>query len=312
MNTLEKLALPYFNEKIINEINYCRSSYQAIDSLNDSKNNKDNRKKKILSFAFESISGLFNLSYDEKLAFNKDEVDSIYVENILDMSFEEAFFKMYEKSFYKYLSNIHNLVNNRIDDEMYSIAKLAYLNNDDIVIKKLVKSTYLDLFTENSPLSVGVIREKITEDDKKRLIESNKKRILKLKETISKYKNASNLSLSAIRNVYMCFSKDVFYGMRKEEKIHLCNLLYNYHSSQCLNISKKYSKLIDINTTNKDCMAFIINDLLLPGRTMIIMKKNKDLINNFMSGINYVYLNETDKNNLNYLDNLSKLASIRK
>ena len=216
MNTLEKLALPYFNNKILGEINYCKSSYEVIDGLKDNKANKDNRKKKILSVAFESISGLFNLSYDEKLVFSKDELDSIYIENILDMSFNDAFFKIYEKSFYKYLSNIHTLLNNRVDSEMYTLAKLAYLNDDQIVISKLAQNSYMDLFEKIPDLISTKSKREITKEDKKRLIVSNKERISKLKETIKTYKYSNGLSLKGIRDVYMCFSKDVFDEMTKE------------------------------------------------------------------------------------------------
>ena len=312
MNTLEKLALPYFNNKILGEINYCKSSYEVIDGLKDNKANKDNRKKKILSVAFESISGLFNLSYDEKLVFSKDELDSIYIENILDMSFNDAFFKIYEKSFYKYLSNIHTLLNNRVDSEMYTLAKLAYLNDDQIVISKLAQNSYMDLFEKIPDLISTKSKREITKEDKKRLILSNKERISKLKEIIKTYKYSNGLSLKGIRDVYMCFSKDVFDEMTKEEKVHLSNLLYNYHSNQPLNMSKKYSKIISKSSTNKDCMNIIINDLLLPGRTMLIMKKNKDLIKDFISGIDCVYMNETKKVNLNSLDDLKDIKKVTK
>ena len=42
------------------------------------------------------------------------------------------------------------------------------------------------------------------------------------------------------------------------------------------------------------------------------MKKNSDLIKDFVAGVKYVYLNETDKHNLNYLADLKEINKFKR
>ena len=78
---LEKLALPKFEAKIIDEINGFRDLYNKIDTMNIADSDKLQKKKKIISDSvFEIFVGIFNLDYDVKLRFNSKESDAICVD----------------------------------------------------------------------------------------------------------------------------------------------------------------------------------------------------------------------------------------
>ena len=96
---------------------------------------KEQAKKKILIVAFENLSGLFDLSYEQKLKFGNDcNDDCIYLQDINGVDFNNIFYLMYSKCFIKYLEKLHAFKNNRIDSDIYTICKLAYLNDDKEVI----------------------------------------------------------------------------------------------------------------------------------------------------------------------------------
>lgn len=308
MNLLEKLALPESNQKMIQEINYCKLSYDAINKLDDSKHNKEQQKKKILLVAFESLSGLFDLNYDQKLDFNKLNEDTIYIKDITDKNFDEAFYLMYEKSFYKYLEKMYMFTNNRIDDRLYTIARLAYLNKDEIVLKKLTDTTFNEFFKtkvgENGDATISL-------KDMQRLVDKNIERLKDLKNKVVKYRAGNVLSLRGIKSLYACFSSDVFSNMNKEEKLYISNLLFHCFGNQNTDIIKKYNRTINENTSNKECLSIIINELIAPGRTMLVLKNNKDTINNLLSGLPYIYENETKKEKLHSLDDLYKIVPKR-
>lgn len=303
---LEKLALPQLNDKANMEIYSCKNSYEAIEKLNDARVNKDKQKKKILMLSFETLVGLFDLNYDLKLSFNKEESNSIYLKDITNLSYDEAFYQIYRSCFMLYLQKAHTFKHNHFDKKMYKIAKLALLNNDEEIINKLIDNSYLDLIA-NSPLESSKYKEEITKDDLTRLNNKEIKRIKTLKNQVFNYNLNGELSLVAIKKVYNCFSSNVFTSLDKEEKIYISNLLLNYYSLEQYDIRDKYRNLIDDNTTNKECLNLIINELFIPGRTMLIMKKNKDLLNDILSGLPYIYENEIDKMVLHDLDDLHNI-----
>jgi hypothetical protein len=62
--------------------------------------------------------------------------------------------------------------------------------------------------------------------------------------------------------------------------------------------------------TNKDALTCVINKLILPGRTMLIKRKNIDVINDLLSGIPIIYKNEIEKKYIKTLDDLKDLVNI--
>lgn len=309
MNLLEKLALPSSNQKMIEEIKYCKKSYENITNLTDSKSNIDQQKKRILLVAFESLSGLFDLDYEQKLDFVKSNNDVIYIKNLIDKNFDDAFYLMYQRAFYKYLEKMPKFINNRVDKELYSICRLAYLNNDDIVLEKLTMGLYNEIF---GITTANLSNIKISQIDIDRMVSKNMVRVNTLVDTVLNYKSGKVLSIEAMKKLYACFSSNIFTNMKKEEKLHLMELLYDCFSDSKVDIAKKYYKEINNSTTNKECLKIIIDELIIPGRTMIILKRNKDTINNLLSGLPFIYLNEIKKDQLHNLDDLYSFLSIKR
>ena len=70
--------------------------------------------------------------------------------------------------------------------------------------------------------------------------------------------------------------------------------------------------MIDDNSSSKECLEIVIKELLQPGETMIVKRRNMDMVKNIASGFKYIYENESKKENLYKLDDLTKLANFSK
>ena len=299
--------LPKLNDSSILEIQYCRSRYDYIDKLTDKRVSKIKTKKEAISASFEILSGIFNFPYDHKVTFNKNTLNKdIYLDNIEDLTFDEAFYKLYSLSFIRYLENLHLTNLNKIDNKIYTIVKLAILNNNKDVINKIISACYLE-HSENI-LNSNINLKKITKNDIDNLVSENKKRIDLLKNEVLSYSLLDDLSRTQLENTFKCFSNNVFTTLSIKEKIYLTNLIYNYFSiNGKKDLYTDYKKNISDKTNNKDCMELIIKNLMIKGNTMIIRRKNMDMINDILSWLPVIYNNEINKNEINKLNDLSSL-----
>lgn len=318
MNILEKLALPTLDDKLVEEINRCKVCFENIDMLDEEKFSKIQKKKELLQTTFEILGSIFNLGYDDKLRFNSSKTHAydkgVYIDNINTNNYDSIFYEMFFQCFSIYLDNSYALKNNRIDDQMYSMIRLASLNNDDIVIKKLANKVYSEIIDSRCDIDYLVVAQEIDPSDIIRIANNNALRIANIKHNIKEYSLDGELSAKEIRDLYSCFSNNIFNGLSVEEKVLITSLLHGYFSSDLTNDKiKKYKRVINDKTTNKECIRMVINELIVPGRTMIIKKKNLDLVNNILSGLPTIYKNELRKQDVSKLDDLYKIVNnIRK
>ena len=312
MSYLQSLGLSTLNINKASDISEYFWLYNEIDKVNDMRVDKEQKKKRILSTTYQFLSGMFDLEYDHKLIFNGDSQDGVYIEGITKLSYDEAFYKLYSYAFYKYLAKIHTLKGNKVNSDIFHVVKLAYLNNDKEVLIKLINNTYIELSNEYSPLSVSFQMDEITQEDINRLEKTNQDRLKIIKERVLSYSILDNLTLSGIKKLYTCFTSDIFSSLNKEEKVKLCNLLYNYFFFEKVDMSDKYDKIVTDNYTNKQALALVIDNVQIPGKTLNIMKKNKDRVKDVLSGVPTIYENESKKENLFILDDLIKLANVKK
>lgn len=306
---LEKFALPSINKKIAEEINCCRTCYNEINKVEDTLYNKTKKKKDYINVAFEILAGLFDLDYNVKLKYVKDNFDndSIYIDNIND-DFDEMFYKLYLECFKKYLDKIYSFNHIRLENNVFMISRLACLNDDKEVIKKFANNVYLDLLNNDVDLNSDLKIEKITNEDIKRLAEKENKRIINIRKNINSLGVYDRLSHLGIRELFACFSDHIFNKLSDKEKVHVCVLLHNYFTiNNKSDNTKRYAKNINKDSSNEDCIRMVINDLLITGRTMIVKKKNIDLINDVLSGVNTIYKNEINIENIGKLDGLNNI-----
>lgn len=313
MDILSQLALPTLGYKTIDELSYHMHTYEELSKSNDMRINKETRKKLVLLNTFDLLSGIFDLDFDQRLVFYKSDSYAICLDNIDDKTYSELFHELFNKCFIKYIEKIHTLKDNRISEETYTIIKLALLNHDNRVINCFADRAYSELL-ENMPwLKLRTLDYNVSMEDVAKLVEQNKIRNRNIKESVKKYKAYQDLSSGSIREVFKCFSIDIFQYLDKEEKAHIMNILYNYFSLEDkMDKYPKYKKMINNSSTNKECLECLIEDLKLPGRTMIIMKKNKDIIKDVLSWTSIVYANETKKENIHSLDGLTELLKQNK
>ncbi len=308
---IQRLSLPLFANNEIEDFNYFKHLYDGLAFTNDKRINKIKKKKEILSSTFDTLTGLFDLKYDLKLKFDslEDSEDTIYLSNIDNITYNQAFSILFDKCFKRYLSNMY-MYKVRITDEMYNVVSLALLNDHDKVINDLTSVIYDELIN-NGLFEKSFTRERkdIEYSDLKELLVRNEERNKKLKEKIMSYEISDDLSYHQLNNIYACFSNNVFNTLHKEEVVHLMNLLYNYHTyTELYNFMDDYKE----NMTNKDALCCILNKLILPGRTMIVKRKNMDLIKDALSGISIIYKNEVEKKYVNTLDDLKNIENINK
>lgn len=312
MSYLEKFGLSTLDYKKASDISEYFWLYSQIDNIADRRVDKEQKKKRILSITFEFLSGMFDLEYTSKLSFNNESQDGLYIEGITNLSYDEAFYKLYSHAFYKYIEKMHTLKGNEVDDDAFYIAKLAYLNSDQEILAKLINNTYIELLDKYAPLSINHKWEEITQEEIKKLEELNKDRINKIKERVFDCSIFDTLTFSGIKKLYTCFSKDIFETLNKKEKVYICNLLYNYFFFEKVDMSERYGTVINESSSSKDCLALIAESVQIPGKTLAIIKRNKDRVGDILSGIPTIYSNETRKENLFVLDDLMKKYNIKK
>lgn len=315
MNLLDKLGLPYLKDNIVEDFNYFRNSYKELENQTDKRINTIQKRKSILIFIFESLSSFFDLNYDIKLKFEApdqtlDNNENIYIKGLINMNFDESFYKIYFQCFLKYLDEIHLRKNSNINADLYQCAKLAYLTGDKNMLNKFINNVYCDFIDDRFDIRNPFKKVKIENDDIEILKENNNIRNRRLRNEVLSQNLLDDLSFIQIRNLYRCFSSDIFKDLNVEQKAYLMNLLHNYFSIENkVNSVAKYTKMIDKSTTNKESLKIVINDLLIKGKTMVVRKKNMDMIEDVCSGLPYVYQNETDKNNINSLNDLKKMIN---
>jgi len=307
---LEKLALPKLDNKIIEEINCCKTCYEEINKSSESLFNKNQKKKEIINIAFEVFSGIFNLDYDTKIKYSKDNIDTdtIYVKSLKD-DFDIVFYNLYLECFKRYLNNVYLFNEIRLDDKMYTFARMACLNKDEEMIEVLANNAYIELISSNLDVNQNLVFIDIKEEDFFKLMKEEEKRIFKLKEKVFSLNVNDQLSNFGIREVVACFSNHVFYNLDSKEKAFLCTILYNYYSDKKEDNVKKYISRIRDTYSNEVCLSMVIEDLMIPGRTMIIKKKNIDMINNVLSILPTIYSNETSKYNVGKLNSLKGIIN---
>jgi hypothetical protein len=310
---LEKLALPKFDNKIIEEINCCKTCYEEINKSDESLFNKNQKKKELINVVFEIFSGMFNLEYDTKIKYSSNNIDSeaIYV-NSLKEDFDTIFYNLYLECFKRYLDKIYLFNEIRLDRKIYSIARLACLNRNEELIKVLANNAYIELINCGVDVSSNFETLKIGVEDISPLLSAEKKRVIRIKNNVFTLKVDDELSNYGIREVAACFSEHIFNSLDKSEKIHLVLLLYNYFSDEKIDSAQKYNRRINEHTSNIKCLNMVIEDLMIPGRTMIIKKKNIDIVNNVLSILPTIYSNEIFKSKVGALDSLKENIAIIK
>lgn len=305
---LERLSLAKFRNNEIEDLNYFKIYYDSLDAIKDKRINKIKKKKEVLVSTFEILSSIFDLKYDLKLKFDSlnDNEDTIYLDNIDKLNYNDAFYMLFSKCFRNYLENMYSLTISSIDEAIYKVVSLALLNDGNKVIDDLTTMIYDELINENFELSFKRKRNDISYSDLLELDKKNNVRNQFLKDKILSYEISDDLSFKQLETIYACFSCNVFNSLDKKAKIHLMNLLYNYHTYDEL---YDFRKLYNDNLTNKDALSLVLNKLMNPGKTMIIIRKNMDMVNDVLSGKKIIYKNEIEKKNLNSLEDLKELIN---
>ena len=319
MAVLTELGLPMLDDNAIEELQYHMEIYNELSMENNQRINYDARKKMILTNTFDMLSGLFDLDFNMKLKFgDSNSSDEICLESINNKNYKELFYEMYYKCFCKYIENMHKLKNNTISSMGYYYCKLAYLTKDDLLLKSIIVASYNELLKNDGWLKLSSVQlpdiEKLNETKLiNELIIKNKVRNQEIKETVMTYMPYDELCYSQVCNVFKCFSSEIFVTLTKKEKIHILNILYNYFTlDDKKSLSIKYNSIIRDNTSSQDCFKQLIDDLLLPGKTMLVMKRNKDMIADVLSWLPVIYSNETKKQQINTLDKLKTCLNFYK
>ena len=163
MNLLDKLALPRIKDVIVEDFNHSKRIYNEIYSKNQTK-----KQKEILVFIFDTFSDYFNLGYETKLKFDDENCndETIYIDNIMNVDFDTAFYLIYIECLKKYFNNIYKLKNNEIDKDIYKVIRLAVLNNDEVIVKKLADNLYFDILDERFDIINHCIKQEITKSNR--------------------------------------------------------------------------------------------------------------------------------------------------
>lgn len=297
MEISNKLSLPKFKSNIVEDFNFLRVKYNNNLSIKT--------KKEILSFIFDSFSAFFNFDYDFKLKFEKSEFgEEIFIYDILNMSFDNAFYSIYSECFIKYIEKCY--LKSNIDSDLYRLIKLAILNNDNETILAISNNLYCEIIDERFDIVNDYRIKKINKETLNELIEKNKIRNLKLKLEVMEYSFGYNLSHLQIRNVYKCLSNGIIDSLNKSEKAYLMNLIHDYfsvHPNQKL--YKVFYESLSDESTIEEMLSLVLEQLYSKGRTMIIKKRNMDLKKDVLSWLTCTYDNEIE------LDHIYKLEKLK-
>lgn len=311
---LNKFGIGSFTNNMIEELNNCRVLYNNIDNIDTDKVSSTKTKKKILGAAFECLCGIFHFDYDEKLRFNSESRDPkyIFLYGFENLSFDDAFYALYFECFYKYLDRLHMSENPNIDNKIYTISRLACIGFDYNILHKLSAATFKALLNSKLDIEFNKEVERITSQELENLATNCGLRQEALMLSVLNY-HSGEIDNNNIRNVYKCFSSDVFSKFTAKEKLHVMDLLYCYFNNDVnKKFKRKHKNNVNENTSNKEALELVIKELLKPGNTMIIKRKNMDMVKDILSGLPYIYANESQKENLYKLDDLIALANINK
>jgi hypothetical protein len=297
---LNQIALSPFSEKQIEELQLTGTIYTKLNNMGNKKRNKS-----IIGDVFDLIIehfyiGDLKLKFGENLGFNDD---AVYIEN-LNGSYEETFIDILKKVIIAYFKRIDDVYMS-IEESVYKLIKLSILNNDEEMIDKLVNNVAYELI-DDMGLNIEVNHSRILKKDIANLIVVNNQRNKKLIETCCYYYLDEDLTSYQIRNVFSCFSSDVFNKANVKQKAYLMNLVYNYFNFSSENRVNKYKKVITNEFDNVDALEYIVNDLSLKDNTNNINAiRNLKLLEDFKSGFKYIVKNETNKAAVSRLDEVS-------
>jgi hypothetical protein len=118
MDMISQLALPSLGYKLIDEIAYHMTTYDELCNSKDLRINKDARKKEVLLNTFDLLSGIFDLDFNQRLVFYKNDSFAISLIDIDNRAYPELFHELFEKCFIKYIEKMHTFKDNRISDEL--------------------------------------------------------------------------------------------------------------------------------------------------------------------------------------------------
>ncbi len=296
---LNQIALSPFSEKQIEELQLTGTIYTKLNNMGNKKRNKS-----IIGDVFDLIIehfyiGDLKLKFGENLGFNDD---AVYIEN-LNGSYEETFIDILKKVIIAYFKRIDDVYMS-IEESVYKLIKLSILNNDEEMLDKLVNNVAYELI-DDMGLNIEVNHSRILKKDIANLIVINNQRNKKLIETCCYYLD-EDLTSYQIRNVFSCFSSDVFNKANVKQKAYLMNLVYNYFNFSSENRVNKYKKVITNEFDNVDALEYIVNDLSLKDNTNNINAiRNLKLLEDFKSGFKYIIKNETNKAAVSRLDEVS-------
>lgn len=307
MSMLKRLGLPSLSKNISNELeNYMylyKGSYSSIKN--------DAKQKVVLNHTFDILSGLFDLDFDEKLKFVPTN-NAICITNIDGKEYNELFFELFSKCFMKYIEKLHTIKKSKIDSEIYTICKLASLNDRYDILNGIMISAYKDLLKNDSWLEYNKVEEVVFDKNIMQILtQLNIQRNQRIKEMVMSYSPLMELSPVAISNVFKCFSSDIFNTLHKKEKMQLFAITYNYFATDEKKDMKKLKKgSITELTTNVECLSILISELLVEGKTMLIMRRNQDMINNVLSWISVIADNEIKQENIETLKKVYDLSNL--
>lgn len=298
---LEKLNLSPLNERQIKELNLTN---EIFVKLNHIENNKG-RNKTMISDIFDLLIEHFYMG-DLKLKFGENmgfDDEAIYVDNFKD-EYSDILITMLKNIVSSYFNRIDEVYKN-IDSEMYKLIKLAILNQDMELLDRLSNIVTKELLNGVS-FECSMERSKIYKKDFARLMSENTSRNKRLLENVCKYPLNSDLVSTQIRNVFSCFSSDVFNKASIREKAYLMNLVYNYFAFSNENRILRYKKILDTSFTNVDALNYIVNELAYKDNDNALNDiRNKKLLEDFKTGFKYIIKNETNKDNIVELKKVS-------
>ena len=304
---LDKLALSSLNERQTTEINLTNEIFVKLNNIEHNKG----RNKTMISDIFDLLiehfyMGDLKLKFGENLGFDDE---AIYVDNYKD-DYSEILTLMLKDIVNAYFNRIDE-VYKKIDEEMYKLIKLAILNNDKELLDKVSNMVTRELLKDVN-FECDIAKSKIYKKDIARLLTVNASRNKKLLEGVEKYSLSVDLVSVQIRNVFSCFSSDIFNKANIKQKAYLMNLVYNYFSFTNENRISKYKKIITSDFNNVDALNYVLNELSYKDNDNGLNAiRNKKLLEDFKTGFKYIIKNETSKANIEALKKVS-IKNIKK
>lgn len=299
-NILEKLSLSSLSSKQIEELKVTGKIFNELNNIGNKGKNKV-----IISDIFDLLiehfyMGDLKLKFGENLGFDDE---AIYVNHLND-EYSDIIVSLLKDIIKSYFNRIDDVCK-KIDDDMFKVVKLAILNNDEIVLDKLANMTSIELL-KNVGIDFSIDKNKVFKKEINKLISDNANRNKRLLDHCVNYKLSNDLTTSQIRKVFTCFSSDVFSKANSRQKAQLMNLVYNYFSFTNENRVSRYKKIITNDFNNIDALNFVVNELAYKDSSNSLNNiRNKKLLEDFKTGFKYIIKNETNKDNIELLKEVS-------